>query len=88
MEGMVALEGMCGWECRRQLGCCSLALPSPLAKGLILSFCPLKPMAFLTPSLIFHLVFVLSPFSGLSCPGNDSPVSSTSHYTPVIPRSL
>lgn len=89
MDGMVALEGMCGWECRRQLGCCSLALPSPLCHGphARASSCPLKPMTFLTPYLVFHLVFILFPLSGLSCPGNDSPVSSASHYTPVIPSS-
>lgn len=86
MEGMVPLESLCCQKCRRQLGCCSLALPSPPCHGphARASSCPLKPMVFLTPSLVFHLVFIPSPLSGLSCPGNDSPVSSTSHYTPVV----
>lgn len=73
MEGMVALEGMYGWECRRQMGCCSLALPSPPCHGPMqeppLSSEALLPVVFLAPSLLFHLVFILSPLSGLSCPG-------------------
>lgn len=72
MEGMVALEGMYGWECRRQMGCCSLgkwdagpaqpSLPWPHARA---SSCPLKPCcpwcSWLLPSYSTWFLFCL-PF--------------------------
>lgn len=60
----------------------------PACKGFILPPPPpetLLQALFPAPSFIFHPPLIPFPRSGLSCPGNDSPISSVSLCTQALP---
>lgn len=78
--GMLQL-GCCGWPLpcppRHGPGTC-LQGPHPAPETLLQALFP-------APPLLFHPLLIPFPLSGLSCPGNDSPLSSASHCTGPFP---
>lgn len=77
-----------GWDVALSL-CLVLptTAPKPACKGLILPPKTLLQALLSAPSLVFHSLFIPFPLSGLSCPGNDNPVSSASHCSGAFPSS-
>lgn len=77
-----------GWDVALSL-CLVLptTAPKPACKGLILPPKTLLQVLLSAPSLVFHSLFIPFPLSGLSCPGNDNPVSSASHCSGAFPSS-
>lgn len=55
--------------------------------GLILPPRALLPALLPAPSLIFHPLLIPFPRSGLSCPGNESPVPAAARHTRAFPSS-